>query len=354
MDKLLKKKGAIPMLGIIPVALVLIGLAVFAIMPKSSLISIDGDVEITTIPYFAKVSGEVESVLFEMGEVIPSGSVIATIDKQATQNQLDQLKETLLIKEAKLSQLVKGTNNAGIDAARKVAQSNITIYEEKVQMANKALENARKDLVLQQSLYEAEAISQVELELAERKVSDEESKADIAKSELNSARGNLDTITYPNQSGEVKAMEAEIRLTRLQIQQLQDTMEDYNVIAHEEGILIEKPIEKGSFVTTGQKVVELSKEGEKHFVFYLPEEYIDYVNYGDEIVVMPLSTKNKGEEYIGTVNYIDFKAVYTPKDAEGAANKNKRSMKVKAVLPTDTNLRAGQRARMQIDTKIPQ
>lgn len=350
MGKVLKNKGAIAILAVIPVVLILISLAVFSILPKSSLISIDGDVEITTVPYYSKVTGEVTEIFFEMGETVSKGQVVAIIDNKVANNKLQELEELLIMKEAKLSQVINDTNNSGIDAARNVAKSNIAIYEEKVNMAIKSLENAKKDLEIQKALYEAEAISLSELESFERKVTDEESLLSISKSELNSAKENLATITYPKNDEAIKLAEADVRLAKLQKEQLEDSMKDYEVVANEKGVLIEQLIEEGSFVATGQKIIELSKEGEKHFVFYLPEEYIEFINYGDEIRIKPLATKKVNEEYIGKVDYIDYKAIYTPKDNQAASNKNKRSMKIKAILHKEANLRAGERARIQINT----
>ena len=62
----------------------------------------------------------------------------------------------------------------------------------------------------------------------------------------------------------------------------------------------------------------------------------------DDVLVV----KGEGQTLKGIVKYIDVESVYTPKDMQSLANKNKKSIKVKLLLPKDSELKPGQEAKV--------
>ena len=75
-------------------------------------------------------------------------------------------------------------------------------------------------------------------------------------------------------------------------------------------------------------------------MFYLPQEYSRQLAFGEEVPIYRVNAK----EPVGTAEicYIDWKAVYTPENYETSANKNKKSIKIKASIDSAEALGVGE------------
>lgn len=326
---------------VLPIIIVAIALYLFSVFPKSNTINIEGSVEISTSSYYSQVNGTVVEVPMKTGEEINSGDVLVRLDSKGINNEIEQLKATLVIKNSTLNELTKDPNITSMDAAKKSAQDNVLVCEEKLAAAQRSLNNAKRDLEMQAQLFEESFISQREFRDYEIAVEESTSEVSIAKAQLASARNTVDTIEYPEKSAnEIEAAMADIRLTELQIEGLELGRDDYVMKALNNGILISKNIDVGSHVILGQSLLELSNEDDRYFVFYLPEEYINAIAFEDELNLYELNSNS----IIGTakVCYIDWKAIYTPKDFESGSNKNKRSIKIKALIDSAKRLNVGE------------
>lgn len=237
--------------------------------------------------------------------------------------------------------MLKDPKVGTIDAAKRSAQDNVTVCEEKLAAAERVLENARKDLEAQTTLFAAGSVSQRELKDYEIAVEEGFSAVSIATAQLASAKNSVNTIEYPEKNAnEIEAAQADIRLTELQIEKLESGKNDYVMKALKEGTVVSKNIDIGANVVLGQSLFELSNEDDKYLVFYLPEEYVNAVTFGTQLDLYQLNSDRK----IGMAEicYIDWKAIYTPKDFETSTNKSKRSIKIKALINSTEQLNVGE------------
>jgi len=146
----------------------------------------------------------------------------------------------------------------------------------------------------------------------------------MAKNELDKAKLN-ENIT-----------EADIEELRSKIRQLQDTLNKYEIRANRTGVIISLNYYLGSIVNVGYNIADISADDEKYVVCYLPVKYGTQISYGQFFKIV--SDKN---EYQAEVRFIDVKSQYTPKDMQTSSMKNKVSVKVKLLLPSDTILIPG-------------
>ncbi len=328
-------------LGLIPVIVIVASLLIYASLPKSNSISIEGSVEIATTPCFSLVSGPISIQMAETGQTVKAGDVLAVIENKTLDNDIAQLQATLTMKNAKLKQLRKGSSTASVDAARKAAQSTVSIYEEKSKSAARALTQAQEELALQTTLYESGVASKAEVDRCQRAVEDAQSAIAVAQAETENARHQVNTFTSTGVSGnDIEAAQADIHLTELQIERLQASKEDYTIKALRDGVVLGRNVEPGAYVTAGQALFDLSIEKQQYFVCYLPQESVQSMQFGDRLTLYPLNSDQPLAE--ASICFIDWKAVYTPKELESSANKNKRSIKVKALIEHEQPLRVGE------------
>lgn len=325
----------------LPVLVAVGALVIFAMLPKSNAVTLEGSVEISTNTCFAQTSGTVTDVLVQTGQNVKAGTVLATLDDSGLDNQMQQLEATVVMKNAKLNQLKKMPDAAPTIAARKAAQNTAQIYREKLNAAQRALTDVQAEYDKQQQLYDAGAISQQQLEQSKQAVDSAVTAVAIAQSEVAAAENTVNTYAAPKQDADaVDAALADIRLTELQMEQLEQSKENYVVKAPTDGVIVSNSAEKGATVVQGQSLFDVSNQDDKYFVFYLPAEYVNEIHFGDSVDLYRLNAADPMGS--AKVCYMDWKAVYTPKDYESGDNKNKKSIRVKALITTAEPLVAGE------------
>jgi len=164
--------------------------------------------------------------------------------------------------------------------------------------------------------------------------------ADSAANALAVAKAQLDNASN---SSSVKSMELDIRQIEIQLKEMEENLSKFTITAATDGVIMSKSYVIGDFVAPGYNIADIAAEGEKYFVFYLPIDYVNLIDYGEIYKV-----KSNGNEYEAVVKYIDVKTTYTPKDMQTASNKNKESVKVRLLLPKDCPLKPGQEAELDL------
>lgn len=318
-------------MALVPILAVAGALTVFSLLPKDDQLLLEGSVEIASTTCFAQTGGRVESVLVQAGQKVEAGELLAVLDDSTVDDQAALLKQTLAIKEARLQQLSAPLNLEAQQAARRAAQANVSLWEEDLIQARAALGRAQQELAEQQTLYDAGAIALVELRQYEQAVKSAESQIVTTQAQLSAAQNNVQAIALPTvDEQEIAAAKADVDLTQLQIDQLERSRENYVIRAAADGVIISTNLEAGATVGAGQGVFQLSSENRQYAVFYLPQDYLSQVTFGDELSLFLQGSQEEAGR--GRVTYIDLQAVYPPEDYENNSNRNQRSVKIKAEL----------------------
>lgn len=334
MKKKISLKNGI--LVLVPVLAVAAALTVFSFLPRDERLWLEGFVEIASTTCFTRAGGRVESVLVQTGQRVEQGQLLAILDDRDIDDQIALLQETLKIKEARLRQLEAPLNLEAQQAARRAAQANVWLWEENLALAQDTLKTAQQELAQQQVLYDAGAIALAQLRQYEQAVREAESRIVTTQAQLDAARSNVEAVSLPAVDEQaVAAARADRDLTRLQIGQLENSREDYHIRAAADGVVISAGPEAGATVAAGQEVFRLSSENHQYAVFYLPQDYLSQVAFGDELSLFFQGSQEEAAR--GRVVYMDLQAVYPPDDYENGSNRNQRSVKIKVEL-TDGGL----------------
>lgn len=312
---------------IIPLLVLIVAAGLIAFFYGRSAQTYTGVVEATILSNTSEVSGKILEMPVELGQHVSKGALIARIDSTNQKYAYDQLKLTLEKKKLSLSELQVGAGDTQAENSVSIAQAN---YSSAASNSRKAATDYRNA----QSLYNQGAISKDTLDLA--KV-----KADSAANALTAAKAQLDNAKSSSSSN---AMQLDIQQTESQLQEMKDTLDKFSIYAVSDGVIMSKSYVPGDMVAPGYNLSDIAADGEKYFVFYLPIDYVNSIDYDQTYKV-----KADGKEYDGVVKYIDVESEFTPKDMQTAANKNKESVKVKLLLPKDCPLKPGQEAELHLD-----
>jgi len=343
MEMIMKKKVSLRnlLLVLVPVIVAVSALAVFSLLPKNEQYLLEGSVEIASTACYSKVGGTVESLLVQPGQPVKKGDILAVIDDRAVDWQIEQLLQTMEIKRAQIEKLTAPPDTDAQMASRRAAQDNVTLWKETLAQAQRSLASAQQDLAAQQQLFDAGVISQSEFKQYEKAVEQARSQVKTTKAQLSAAENSVESIPLPDLDEQaIAAAQADLGLTQVQIDQLEDSREDYKIRAVTDGVVINSGIEAGCTVAPGQSVFRVSNGSLKYFVFYLPQEYLDQVAFGDELTLFRQGSLEEAAR--GTVTYIDLQAVYPPEDYQNDGNRNKRSVKIKAELTDGADFPVGQ------------
>lgn len=307
---------------------------------SSSNLVLEGIVETTIYSQYCEVSGKISKLPVELGQKVKAGDVIAEIDDSNEQYALAQLKAVLAKKQAILDELKTGATSSEI----KQGQNNVTLAEIAYQNAQLTKERVQKDFENARILLGERAISQSELDNAKYQAELADSALAAASVQLDNARQKLTLLREGARKEKITAAEADVKQTESQISQSQANLAKYKIQAVADGTIISKNYLLGNMVASGYNLADIAAEAEKVLVAYLPEDYLNKVSYGQELVI-----KSGERESKGTVCFIDMKAQYTPKDMQTSANKNKESIKIKVRLGSDSLLKVGERAEVVIN-----
>jgi len=261
----------------------------------------NGRVEATEIDLATKIPGCVEAVLFEEGDAVEAGAVVARIDVAALRAQRDEA-------QAALAQATQ---------ARSAAAAALERQRSQLELARSEFERARR-------LFDADTLSRDELDRRRTQL-------DVARASVEEARGRLRQA----ESGEQAAA---ARVRRLQVD-----IEDATLRAPVRGRVLYRLAEPGEVLPAGGKVVALIDESDTRLEIFLPEDQAARVAMRAEGRVWLDGFPSR--YWPATVSYVSPEAQFTPKYVETRSERGKLSFKVKLQLaqPADPLVKPGMR-----------
>jgi HlyD family secretion protein len=284
-----------------------------------------GEVEATILPNKTEVSGKILEMPIELGAQVKKGDVIAVIDSTVQNYAIQQLEISLEKKKLALSEAQLGVSGST------QAENSVIVAKAEYNRAEAAYQKAYQDYQNALTLYNEGAISKDDL-------NNSKLKSDSASYSLAAAKAQQQSVSSPASS---ESIELDIELIESQLRQMRETLEKYTIRAAADGVIMSKSYVTGDVVSPGFDLADIANDDEKYFVFYLPEELLNNVDYEQVLTIA-----GNGEQYDGVVKYIDVTSQFTPKDFQTAANKNKKSFKIKLLLPADIPLKPGESAEL--------
>jgi HlyD family secretion protein len=192
----------------------------------------------------SRVVGRLKEVAVNDGDALRKGQVVAVLENDDLQAQVEQARANVQRAQALLEKLQNGARPEERAASRAALEE-----------AQAAADNARQNLERSQKLFqEGGIISKSVLEQAER-------DGRIAQARLESAGQNYKLIMAPPRAEDVAAARAELNLARAQLAQAQDNFNNTFVRSPVDGVVVKRymnPGESISYESLYQPIVSVS------------------------------------------------------------------------------------------------
>ena len=193
---------------------------------------------------YSPTAGKVTAVLVEIEDKVKTGDVLLKLDGE-------QLSRQVAVLDAQRAAILAQYNEA-----KKPTDGN-SIQSKELEMREiiKRIDTAKDTVDNKKQLYDAGAISSEEYQAAVRNLETENSNLSKAKLELELLRKPV--------SGNIAAQyEAQLKQLDIQKQDLIKTGEDFTIIAGMDGTVLQKFVEKGSYLQPGMHIMEVGNVDE--------------------------------------------------------------------------------------------
>lgn len=255
-----------------------------------------GNVEIRQVDTGFRVGGRIAAVLAEEGERVQAGQVLARLDTDLLEAETDRIRAQLAQQEATLQRLERGYRSEEIAGARADAAAAAALAE-----------NARINLHRVEAMRSSNAISQKELDNARGTYRN-------AAAKHKAAREQLALVSAGYREEEILAQRAVVAATRASLQQAVIHLNDAELKAPQDGVVLTRAREAGAIVDTGQTVYTLSLVNPVWLRVYVDEPRLGRIRPGMRVEAE--TDAAPGRRFAGHVGYIAPAAEFTPKNVE--------------------------------------
>ena len=350
---------------------------------SGNVIKVSGNIEVTVAEVSFRIGGRVENRLFDEGEIVKKGDMIAILDSSDLERQVQMRQAELDTSKAALAELKAGTRPEEIAAARGTAQhaeaaltqllngsrpEEIEASRARVAAAQAEATRARANYKRAQELYHTETISAQEFDQAKQ-------ASQSADAQLKEAQKQFDLVKIGPRREEIDQARATAAQTRAQLQQaingprsqdidqaqarveqaqaalaLAQTQLGYTKIYSPlSGVVLSKNIEPGEYVAPGTPVVTVGDLVNSWLRAYVSETDLGRVKVGQKVRVT--TDTYPGKIYEGKVSFISSQAEFTPKNVQTEKERIKLVYRIKIDIQNpNMELKPGMPADAEIET----
>jgi HlyD family secretion protein len=338
-------------------------------------IRVSGNIEATEAQIAFKIAGRVEKRLFDEGERVREGEIVAVLETADLQCNVALRQAEVHLAEWALAELRAGSRPEEIAAAKAAWQhaahaladlesgsrpQEIAAAEAAEAAAAADMERTAADWQRAKTLYQRKTISSEEYDAARaayqvaverRRQAAEQAKLareGFRKEQINEARATLaqakaqyDLVLAGPRTEDVKQAEARLEQAQAALK-LAETQLGYAAVRSPlTGIVLSKNIEPGEYVAPGTPVVTVGDLVNIWLRAYIEETDEGRVKYGPRRAWITTDT-DPGKKYEGRVSFIAQDAEFTPKNVQTQKERVKLVYRIKIdVKNPNTELKIG-------------
>jgi HlyD family secretion protein len=255
-----------------------------------------GNVDIRQVNLGFRVSGRLQEMKFEEGDVVQAGNVIALLDDGPYQDQVHLAEAQVAQAQAGYTKMVNGFRREEIDQARaQLAQ------------AKANYENALRTFDREDKLLQTHVISQSDYDAAT-------SSRDSLKAMVQSAQANLDLELAGNRKEDIDNAKAQLDNAQANLDNAKRNLADCQLRASVDGVVITRAVEPGTIVATSTVVYSICETSPVWIRTYVDERDLGRIYPGMKALVYNDTYPN--HPYAAQVGFISPVAEFTPKNVE--------------------------------------
>jgi HlyD family secretion protein len=323
---------------------------------RSTELYYSGTIEATQANLAFQVSGRVSEVFFDEGQAVKKDQRIAVLDQEEFNARRDQAGSDLIRSQQNLKQLetLLELNRKVLPAEVERVQASVQALQSQLaeleagyriqevdqarytyEQAQFALEEARKDKIRYDKLFERKIIAENDKDATDLKyenalkeyerakkayelrkegyrkesIAIARSKLAEGRATLKQAKDNLKKIEVAER--QVEAAKAQVLSAKAALELAKIQLKHTELSAPFDGILISRNVEPGEVVSPGREVISLADLSKVDLKVFVSETEIGEVKPGQAVEVKIDTFPSK--TYAGTVTYISPEGEFTPK-----------------------------------------
>lgn len=255
-----------------------------------------GNVDIRQVDLGFRVSGKLEKMLYEEGDVVNAGELLAVLDKAPYEAAFSTAQAQLREAEANYEKLLRGSRPQEIEEARAA-----------VQEAEANLKNANL-------LYKRQS-QEITLGATSQQTRDDALKLKTqAQASLKSAKEALSLAIEGFREEDIAAGKAALESAKAQLEAAKINLEDTEVKAPSSGTIFTRVLEPGAIVSPQSIVYSLSLHKPIWVRAYISEPKLGLIKPGTKALVYTDTFPD--QPYEGQIGFISPQAEFTPKTVE--------------------------------------
>ncbi len=294
-------------------------------------IVLQGNVDIRQVELGFRINGRLESMRFEEGDVVKKGEILASLDKAPLQLEVDNLVAQVNAAKANLNKLNTGNRPQEIQEAIALVNQQKAIHD-----------NAFKILIRKKDLVEKNYASKQEYD-------DALAAENEAKAKLKTAEEVLKLRQEGFRTEDIAAGLAQLESIKSQLASAQLRLDDADLLAPHDGIILTRIKEPGAILATGTSVYTLSLTNPVWVRAYVSEINLGRIKPGMKAKVF--TDTNPDIPYQGQIGFISPVAEFTPKNIETKELRTDLVYRIRVIVEDKNgNLRQGMPVTVVIDT----
>ncbi len=292
-------------------------------------IKVSGNIEAIEVDVGFKVSGRIVSRLFEEGDWVDKGKVLAKLDDEDLRNRLEVARATLSSAEARLSKLLAGSRPEEI----RQAEANLT--QAKSDLMNKEAHFERMKVLFERGVVPKDTLDNAEAAFK------------MAKSASQAALESYLLVKEGPRKEDIDDAKAQVEQARASVK-LNETQLSYTTLYSPiSGVVLVRSGEVGEVVNPGTSILTMADVENVWLKAYIPETDLSKVKWGQEVIVTTDLRPKK--EYKGRISFISSQAEFTPKQIQTEKERVTLVYRIKVdIVNKDRELKPG----MPADGKI--
>jgi HlyD family secretion protein len=281
-----------------------------------------GNVDIREVNLGFRVAGRIQEVLKDEGDEARQGEILARLDAEPYQREVQQAKALANSLAAKVQLLEKGNR------PQEIAQARAVLHEREVTATNAETLYRR-----QQDLFGSKAVSAQERDDAEARFRE-------AAARLNSAREQLNLLEAGFRPEEIAQAKADLRRAEAALAGAELKVKDATLESPCDGVVLTRSQEPGAVLQAGTPVLTLSLKRPVWVRVYVSEPDLGRVHPGMKVRVQTDTVNDHA--YWGQIGFISPRAEFTPKNVETTELRTSLVYRLRIVIENpDEGLRQG-------------
>ena len=233
----------------------------------SDLLTLYGNVDIRQVDVGFRVGGRVTELFKEEGDAVKTGERLARLDAKPYEEVFDQAAAQLSMQEIELRKMVAGYRTEDIEQARATLSGAQAVYA-----------NAASNLRRVERLRQQNAVSQQSLDEARASYGD-------ALSRRNAAREQLQLMESGYRSEDVERQKAAVEAARAELARATTNLQDTELFAPQDGVVLTRVHEIGAVVQGGQTVYTVTLNNPVWIRAYVTQPNLGNIRPGQEVIL---------------------------------------------------------------------